>query len=189
MKHTSLIPHPRFSPASPIVTARELILAAACCDLERQKMELTTEVTALKIRNAELNRALLRAHNAGHCALELMGLITTVAAVCSAPLWVGHVAGIGVMIGFILGIVFILLLLWHTRPHFTARRTRTHPSHLEEPEADARFEAAAARSTPPLGEAYADEPGFDPDAPVPYEILEPVPTHPEALTRQLNAQA
>ncbi len=45
---TALIPHPAYSPASPVLTVRELLLAAACCGLKEQIVSQATHIAALE---------------------------------------------------------------------------------------------------------------------------------------------
>lgn len=47
---SALIPHPAFSPASPVCTVRELLLAAKCCALKVEIVGQAARITALEER-------------------------------------------------------------------------------------------------------------------------------------------
>lgn len=181
MKHT-LIPHPRLNLAAPIVSLRELMLAAqglqhkatsearaqtirvlsvqlcAAEELTRQLGTLTAaqaaKIADLKQRNAELTTALHRQACAGHAIPEVCGLVVLV----SAALLIGHHAGtsglVAYAIGFVLGLAWLALVLFRCAPAQTTRRRRVHPAHLTEPLDEARIVEAIRHRDLPLGETY-----------------------------------
>jgi hypothetical protein len=171
--NTALIPHPVFSPATPVVTVREIMLACACMDLKITAMEQAEQITrleeanrALKRRNAELTQALHRTACAGSCIPELL-FIGTLAAIAIAFRAAAPLAGPAFVAGFTLGAIFLAFAHYraHREPRTANREPQPRPHHLEEPEQAARFDATADwewESIRPtlreLAEAYADEP-------------------------------
>lgn len=172
MKHTALIPHPAFSPASPIVTAREIMLAALCASLKAQVIDQAAKITRLEEDKRSLTKALHRTACAGHAIPELCGLIVLAGAALAVSHWRGQAALACYALGFLMGLGWMVMVLIRTAPARTTPRRREHPAHIDEPDADARFYDATF-SAAPLGEAYADE-------------TWETESHPEALTRQLN---
>lgn len=60
-----IILHPAFSQATPVITARELALAAQCAGLKEQVVQQQTRITGLEEQARNLTRALHRAACAG----------------------------------------------------------------------------------------------------------------------------
>jgi len=177
--NTALIPHPRFSTSSPIVTAREMVLAAACLGLKGQLIVQATKITRLEEDKRALTRALHHTACAGHALPEVLGLITLVGVALTIRQILGSHALVAYVIGFGLGLAWMILLLMRAAPARNTARPRQHPAHIDEPMSDVQIIEAIRRRDLPLGAAYADESEFEP-------FERAIPTHPEALTRQLN---
>lgn len=173
----ALIVHPAFTPVLPLYTARELMLAALCASLKAQVIDQATKIARLEEDKRALTKAIHRTACAGHAVPEVMGLIVLAGAALAVSHWRGQAALACFALGFFLGLAWMILLLIRAKPARTTARHRQHPAHIDEPGED----AVIHMPPPPLGEAYAEDP-------IPYEIVEPI-SHPEALTRQLNAQA
>lgn len=182
MKHTALIPHPAFSPAAPLVTAREIMLAALCAGLKAQVIDQAEKITRLEEDKRSLTRALHRTACAGSAIPELLAVLATGAVALTVLQWRGSAAYACFALGFFMGLGWMVMVLFRTAPARTTARHRQHPAHIDEPVNDAQILEAIRRRGAPLGEAYAgevwsEEPGAWTSEPL---------SHPEALTRQLN---
>lgn len=169
----ALIVHPAFTPVLPLFNARELMLAALCASLKAQVIDQATKITRLEEDKRKLTKALHRTACAGNAVPEALGMIVLAGAALAIRDTMGSQALHAYAIGSLLGMGWAVLVLVRSTLARTTPRRREHPAHIDEPGEDAVIHM------PPLGEAYADESEFEP-------FERAIPTHPEALTLQLN---
>lgn len=178
MNHT-LIPHPRFSLATPVTTAREIMLAALCAGLKAQVADQATKIAALEERNRQLTKALHRQACAGFVAMDYLVTAAPLIMLATAVPVIGWVGALYVIGSLVIGAGLMLYFARRICEYWDAHHTPIAPAgeHLPESDTDARIEY------PAMGEAYADESFlcWEDEA-----LARAVPTHPEALTKQLN---
>jgi hypothetical protein len=201
----TLIPHPRFSLATPVITAREMALAAICAGLKSQLnqryMQLRAQaeqignlaglvvmmgehaaaqaakITALEERNRQLTKALHRQATAGFVAMDYLVSAAPLLMIAAAVPVIGWRGALYVVGSLGIGAGLMLYFARRICEAWDDHRTPVAPSgaHLPEPSTDARIDY------PAIGEAYADESEFEP--------FERVIHHPEAQAARARFEA
>lgn len=159
--NTTLILHPRFSIATPVITAREVMLAALCAGLKAQVVDQATQIARLEEQNRALTKALHR-QCAGFTRMDVLITIAVTGVLIAAGLcgWEYALAAVLLML---VGAALTIYAVTRCEgslddairdfPGTTAATPRAR--HFTEPAEPVRIIHAIRRA--PIGQGYPDD--------------------------------